>query len=334
MIVGGVLAGGHRAPAPGRHGLRRRRPRRRRDRDRDRARARPAEAARAPNGCSAWSSSAARSLITVATYEGGAGADGHRRQRDALHLDLPVLVLLPRVPPRDRPARRRRHRLRASCFTPRTSRLDDAATRMVVTLSTLLVTGLLVTRLRRWLDGSLSDLTDRARLDSLSGLLNRRALEERAADRSSHARRRDESSVGMLIVDIDGFKAVNDSAGHHRRRRGPLHGCASARGRDARGRRRRARRRRRVRDPAPGADDAAAELVAERLRNAVAARRSPPAGRLRSASASPWAPTPATRSRTLAGEPTARCTRRSAAAVTRRLAAVESVPDQRAAVEP
>ncbi len=91
--------------------------------------------------------------------------------------------------------------------------LEDAATRMVVTMSTLLVTGLLVARLRRWLNSSLSDLTDRARLDSLSGLLNRRALEERAAIELAR-RRRDQSSVGMLIVDIDGFKAINDTSGH------------------------------------------------------------------------------------------------------------------------
>jgi diguanylate cyclase (GGDEF)-like protein len=92
--------------------------------------------------------------------------------------------------------------------------LDDAATRMTVTMATLLVTGLLVARLRRWLDGSLSDLTDRARLDSLSGLLNRRALEERAAVELSR-RRREQSSVGMLVIDIDGLKAVNDASGHH-----------------------------------------------------------------------------------------------------------------------
>jgi diguanylate cyclase (GGDEF)-like protein len=92
--------------------------------------------------------------------------------------------------------------------------LDDAATRMVVSLSTLLVTGVLVARLRHWLDGSMSDLTDRARLDSLSGLLNRRALEERAVAEFAR-QRRDQTTVGMLIVDIDGFKALNDSAGHH-----------------------------------------------------------------------------------------------------------------------
>lgn len=92
--------------------------------------------------------------------------------------------------------------------------IDDAATRMVVTVATLLVTGLLVAWLRRWLNASLCDLTDRARLDSLSGLLNRRALEERAAIELVR-RRREHSSVGMLIIDIDGFKAINDSAGHH-----------------------------------------------------------------------------------------------------------------------
>jgi diguanylate cyclase (GGDEF)-like protein len=152
-------------------------------------------------------------LVTVATYEGGAhgtGTDDNEMLyiwiclfsfyffafRHAL-LQLAVVGLAYGI-----------------LLNAQNVALDDAATRMVVSLSTLLVTGVLVARLRRWLDSFLSDLTDRARLDSLSGLLNRRALEERAMAEFAR-QRRDHTSVGMLIVDIDGFKALNDSAGHH-----------------------------------------------------------------------------------------------------------------------
>ena len=65
----------------------------------------------------------------------------------------------------------------------------DAATRWVVTMTALLTAGLLVARLRRSNDRLVSELTSRARIDSLTGLLNRNALEERAALEFAHARR-------------------------------------------------------------------------------------------------------------------------------------------------
>lgn len=151
-------------------------------------------------------------LVTVATYEGGAGSTG-TDDNEMLYIWICLFSFY---------FFGFRHALAqlgvvaiayAILLHAENVALEDAATRMVVTMSTLLVTGLLVARLRRWLNGSLSDLTDRARLDSLSGLLNRRALEERAAIEFAR-RRRDQSTVGMLIVDIDGFKAINDSAGH------------------------------------------------------------------------------------------------------------------------
>ena len=151
--------------------------------------------------------------ITIATYEGGAGATG-TDDNEMLYIWICLFSFY---------FLDFRHALAqlaaiglvyALLLRAQSVGLDDAATRMVVTLSTLLLTGLLVVRLRRWLDHSLSDLTDRARLDSLSGLLNRRALEERATSEFAR-RRRDESTVGMLIIDIDGFKALNDTVGHH-----------------------------------------------------------------------------------------------------------------------
>jgi diguanylate cyclase (GGDEF)-like protein len=91
--------------------------------------------------------------------------------------------------------------------------LDEALTRWVVTLGTLLVVGILVARLRRRLDRLVTELTDRARLDDLTRLLNRHALEDRAAVEFARAARGGEP-VGILICDIDDFKTINDSLGH------------------------------------------------------------------------------------------------------------------------
>lgn len=54
------------------------------------------------------------------------------------------------------------------------------------------------------------DLERRARIDSLTGLLNRGELLERLAAAVS----RRERALGLLWCDIDGFKAINDAHGH------------------------------------------------------------------------------------------------------------------------
>lgn len=54
------------------------------------------------------------------------------------------------------------------------------------------------------------DLEHRARIDELTGLLNRRELLERLA--AAVARR--EPAIGLLWCDIDGFKSINDVHGH------------------------------------------------------------------------------------------------------------------------
>lgn len=52
-----------------------------------------------------------------------------------------------------------------------------------------------------------------ARTDPLTGLLNRRAFEQEAGVLIAHARRHGDP-LCMLLIDIDGFKAVNDRHGH------------------------------------------------------------------------------------------------------------------------
>ncbi|MGI8417470.1 MAG: diguanylate cyclase domain-containing protein [Nakamurella sp.] len=54
---------------------------------------------------------------------------------------------------------------------------------------------------------------DEARTDALTGLPNRAAAMERLAGRLDHRDRRSDE-VTMLLIDLDGFKAVNDTHGH------------------------------------------------------------------------------------------------------------------------
>lgn len=52
-----------------------------------------------------------------------------------------------------------------------------------------------------------------ARTDPLTGLLNRRELEARIALERSRSER-DQSELGLLVIDVDRFKEVNDRGGH------------------------------------------------------------------------------------------------------------------------
>lgn len=52
-----------------------------------------------------------------------------------------------------------------------------------------------------------------AREDQLTGLANRRHLHERLDEALARARRSG-TRVGLMLVDLDGFKAINDSLGH------------------------------------------------------------------------------------------------------------------------
>ena len=89
---------------------------------------------------------------------------------------------------------------------------EEAPTRFVVTIGTLLVSGLLVAYLRQASEGAVADAEERARRDQLTGALNRSGLNERAAAEFNRALRDDEP-IGFLLVDLDQFGTFNEVQG-------------------------------------------------------------------------------------------------------------------------
>jgi diguanylate cyclase (GGDEF)-like protein len=90
---------------------------------------------------------------------------------------------------------------------------NAAATQWVVTVGTLLVAGLVFANLHSSLTRLVRELGERARLDDLTGLLNRHGLEDRAETEFARLAR-GSGPLGLLVGDIDGFKTINDSLGH------------------------------------------------------------------------------------------------------------------------
>jgi diguanylate cyclase (GGDEF)-like protein len=90
---------------------------------------------------------------------------------------------------------------------------EAAATRWLVTMTSLVVAGLVVSQLRSSVYRVVDELSERASVDSLTGLLNRNSLNERFVAERARANR-DGTPVSVLAVDIDEFKALNDNFGH------------------------------------------------------------------------------------------------------------------------
>jgi two-component system chemotaxis response regulator CheY len=73
--------------------------------------------------------------------------------------------------------------------------------------------GARIVKLETGLSESLAREEERSGLDSLTGLPNRRALHARARAEMSRAER-EKTSVGVVMMDVDHFKRINDQLGH------------------------------------------------------------------------------------------------------------------------
>jgi diguanylate cyclase (GGDEF)-like protein len=92
---------------------------------------------------------------------------------------------------------------------PETRNLD----RWIDVVAAVLVVALVVRSLAARNDRLLARLAAEARVDPLTGLLNRRGLEERIGAEVSRTAR-DGCPLGVAAFDLDGFKNINDEHGH------------------------------------------------------------------------------------------------------------------------
>jgi len=89
----------------------------------------------------------------------------------------------------------------------------SAPGRWLIAMGVLAVAGLTVKLLKQRVDGLVTQLADAARRDSLTGLLNRRGFDE-TFDKELERVRRSGGELGVLVVDLDRFKEINDVSGH------------------------------------------------------------------------------------------------------------------------
>src|SRR5215208_1100432 len=91
--------------------------------------------------------------------------------------------------------------------------VSGAPEQWLLAVGTALIAGTIVGSLRRGVATLFSRLADSARMDQLTGLLNRAGFDELfelEVERSV----RTESPLSLLLIDLDDFKAVNDRHGH------------------------------------------------------------------------------------------------------------------------
>lgn len=90
---------------------------------------------------------------------------------------------------------------------------DAAAMQWTMLMGAIFVAGLVVGLLRARLEALVSMLGDAALTDSLTGLANRRAFQDRF-DAAFAAAQRQQQPLGIVCLDLDFFKSVNDHFGH------------------------------------------------------------------------------------------------------------------------
>jgi diguanylate cyclase (GGDEF)-like protein len=101
------------------------------------------------------------------------------------------------------------HAIALAAMPPGVGNVD----RWVDVVVSVAIVGAVVRALAARNERLVSDLKAEARVDALTGLLNRRGFEERLAVETARAAR-DGSRVAVVAFDLDHFKAVNDERGH------------------------------------------------------------------------------------------------------------------------
>ena len=87
------------------------------------------------------------------------------------------------------------------------------AARWLITVGTVLAAGILVAILKKRVETLVERLSDSAKTDSLTGLLNRRGFDECFRYELERARR-GSRRLSLVLLDLDHFKEVNDRLGH------------------------------------------------------------------------------------------------------------------------
>lgn len=95
-----------------------------------------------------------------------------------------------------------------------TSDTPLSETFLYMAVTTLLVAAALMAVLRRQVDGLIAHLADLSRTDHLTGLANRRALDQRLREELERGQRAGDRPIALVMLDIDDFKRVNDELGH------------------------------------------------------------------------------------------------------------------------
>ena len=164
-----------------------------------------------------------------ATLAAGMALDLGRYARDALGLRRPWLLAAPLVAAsagfafRALLATLRPATVAAQMTTDSSLNVGSALGYLVIALTFhASLMALVVGRL-------LADLRHRSRHDGLTGLLNRRAVEEALQNQVQRSRRTGESFT-VLMLDLDHFKAINDRHGHAAGDRALKHAAAALRG--------------------------------------------------------------------------------------------------------
>jgi len=104
--------------------------------------------------------------------------------------------------------------IRASTSTLYARLVGYAGMMLVIAVGSLGIAYLLVARMRKVVKRTEAHLDYLAHVDPVTGLPNRHTFNERLAETIARVGR-DGGSAGLLLLDLDNFKIVNDTLGHH-----------------------------------------------------------------------------------------------------------------------